>query len=309
MKKIIVVAGPTASGKTALAVRLARSYDGEVISADSMQIYKGIDILSAKPTRDDMRGIAHHLIDILDPSERFSVADFCSLADGAAADICARGKLPVLAGGTGLYIDSFVDSIRFSEIAQDEALRRALTLRAEQEGGEALLRELSVFDPESAAQIHANNLKRIIRAIEVYRITGKTMSEHREASKAEQRYRPVYFVLCFANRQTLYERIDRRVEQMVEQGLEAEARRLYERRLPPDATANQAIGYKEFFDYFEGRLSFDDALALIKRRTRNYAKRQETWFKRSKNAYFLYADGEDVFRQAAQVMDAQREGD
>lgn len=302
---LIVVVGPTASGKTALAVSLAKRFHGEVISADSMQIYKQMNIATAKPTVEEMDGIPHHLIDCLDLSQKFSVADYTALAHQKAAEIYARGHLPILAGGTGLYIDSVVNNISFSEIRTDEELRKELTRLAEEKGADYLLEELNRFDPESAKRLHPNNLSRIIRAIEVYRLTGITMTEHQRRSRlTPSGYDAVMIGLDFQDRQKLYDRINLRVDRMFADGLLEEAREILSNKNL--GTARQAIGYKELQHYFDGQESLEEAIQKIKQETRRYAKRQLTWFRRNPNIHWIYVDCcrdfADVSEQAALLL-------
>lgn len=302
---LIAVVGPTASGKTALAVSLAKRFHGEVISADSMQIYKQMNIATAKPTVEEMDGIPHHLIDCLDLSQKFSVADYTALAHQKAAEIYARGHLPILAGGTGLYIDSVVNNISFSEIRTDEELRKELTRLAEEKGADYLLEELNRFDPESAKRLHPNNLSRIIRAIEVYRLTGITMTEHQRRSRlTPSGYDAVMIGLDFQDRQKLYDRINLRVDRMFADGLLEEAREILSNKNL--GTARQAIGYKELQHYFDGQESLEEAIQKIKQETRRYAKRQLTWFRRNPNIHWIYVDCcrdfADVSEQAALLL-------
>lgn len=284
---LIVVAGATASGKTSLAIELAKRFDGEIISADSMQIYRDMNIGTAKPDMAERDGIVHHLLDFAEPEASFSVADFVGLAHRAAADIASRGKNIIVAGGTGLYIDSLVRDVDFDEEDSSEEIRAELSKIAETEGAEVLLQELAEFDPVSAARLHPNNLKRIIRAIEFYRIHGVPISEHQERTKQKpSRYRALYMMIDHP-REVLYARIDKRVDIMAENGLVEEARRLYERRATLGKTAAQAIGYKELFDYFDGEKTLAAALDEVKLRSRQYAKRQLTWFRRNGEMHLL----------------------
>jgi tRNA dimethylallyltransferase len=290
-KKIPVVAvvGPTASGKSRLAVELALRKNGEVISADSMQIYKGMQIGTAKPTSQEMRGVPHHLIDFVELTQPFSVADYVELAAKCIEEIHSRGKLPILAGGTGLYVRSLLHNIQFTESDRDEALRAALSQKAEQEGPQALLEELRQFDPESAERIHPNNVGRIIRAIEIYRTSGITMTEQIKRSKQiPTPYQACVIGLDYRNRQTLYDRINLRVDQMMESGLLAEAKEVLSH--PGAPTALQAIGYKELAPYLSGECPLDEAVERIKRETRRYAKRQLTWFRRDEEVHWIMAD-------------------
>ena len=298
--KIIVVAGPTASGKTGLAVEIARAVSGEVISADSMQVYKGISIASAAPTQKEMQGVAHHLVEFLDQSENFSVSDFCRLAREKISEISARGNVPVIAGGTGLFIDSLVDNINFTEAETDFELREALM----QKDSDELYSTLLEVDKEAAEKIHKNNKKRVVRALEIYYSSGATKTAQDINSKKEESpYEVLYFVIGFKSREVLYERINRRVDLMVEAGLIDEARKNLSKE---KATSAQAIGHKELQPYFSGEKSLGQALDDLKRETRRYAKRQITWFKRRKNAIWLYADeeGADIVKAA---IDKSRE--
>lgn len=285
---VAAVVGPTASGKSRLAVEIALRLGGEVVSADSMQIYRGMNIGTAKPTAEEMRGVPHHLLDFADPSRPFSVADYVELASACIRDVAARGRLPVLAGGTGLYVRSLLQNVRFTETDRDDALRSALREQAEREGPEPLMDELRRIDPESAERIHPNNLSRVIRAIEIYRTTGVTMTEQIARSKRDTPYRACIVGLDFKDRQTLYRRIDRRVDRMLADGLAAEAREV----LCGGAagTALQAIGYKELAPYLEGTCSLEEAAERIKRETRHYAKRQLTWFRREEGVHWIFVD-------------------
>lgn len=286
---LLVVVGPTASGKTSLSVRLAKMLDGEVVSADSMQMYRGMDIGTAKPTAAEMEGIPHHLIDVLEVEETFSVADYAALARPLIREIGQRGRLPILTGGTGLYISAVIHHLQFSPIPSDEAMRSELRQKAEAEGNEAVHALLRDCDPESAAAIHPNNLGRVIRAIEVYRITGVTITEHNRRSRAvPPPYRTCILGLTSRDRQFLYHRIDRRVDRMLEQGLLEEAERLLQKDL--SQTAAQAIGYKELREYLSGRQSLGEAVERLKQESRNYAKRQLTWFRREEGIHWLEID-------------------
>lgn len=290
MKKIplIVVAGPTASGKTSLGIEICKRLDGEVISADSMQIYMGMDIATAKPSKEEMQGIPHHLIDVISPEETFSVADFKALAEEKINEIIQRGKLPVVVGGTGLYIDSLVENINLCDASTDENLRKALNERAEKEGAGILLEEVRKIDPEYAEKLHENNVKRIIRALELWHTSHITMTQQIEESRKEPSpYDVCFFVLDAENRDFLYERINRRVDIMLSAGLEAEAREYYS---SCGKTAAQAIGYKELAPYFNGEKTLSEAVESLKQSTRRYAKRQLTWFRRNETAHRVYID-------------------
>lgn len=303
--KLLTVCGPTASGKTRLAVDLAEILGGEIVGADSMQIYKGMSIGTAKPSPEEMRGVPHHLIDFLEPDKSFSVADYVRIAREIISDIHSRGRLPVVTGGTGLYISSLIDGINFEETASDEKLRAELHTVATEKGGEYLLEELRRCDPELAAKLHPNNTGRVIRALEVFRLTGQTMTEHQVRSRQTQSdYEPIMFGLCFENREKLYERINLRVEAMLEQGILEEAKKLFNEGL--SGTAVQAIGYKEFFKYFTGEESIAEAVENLKRETRRYAKRQLTWLKRDKRIQWLFVDKytgyEDMLDEAVKIV-------
>ena len=295
---VIAVVGPTASGKSRLAVELALRKNGEVISADSMQIYRGMQIGTAKPTPQEMRGVPHHLIDFADLAQPFSVANYVELAAECIEELHSRGKLPVIAGGTGLYVRSLLHNIKFTENDRDETLRAALSQKAEREGPEALLKELRQFDPESAARIHPNNVGRIIRAIEIYRTSGITMAEQIERSKqVPTPYKACVIGLDYRNRQTLYDRINLRVDQMMESGLLTEAKEVLSR--PGSQTALQAIGYKELAPYLRGECPLDEAVERIRRETRRYAKRQLTWFRRDEEIHWIMADDYTDFNRLA----------
>lgn len=286
---LIVIGGATASGKTAAAVELCRQIDGEVVSCDSMQIYRGMDIGTAKPSLEERRGIAHHMIDIVDPSESYSVSRFKEEAAACIADIIARGKQPVLCGGTGLYIDALTRPMDFS-LPSDSAVRDELTALSLREGGRqvvhALLREV---DPESAARLHPNDVRRVIRALEIYRLTGRTMTEQIASDRQrEGAYRLTFFALDWP-RETLYERIDRRVDHMMSQGLVDEVKRLLSSGLSADSTAMQALGYKEIVAALEDRCDMDEAVGEIKLGSRHYAKRQLTWLRRDGRVHFIDA--------------------
>ncbi|MCQ2481689.1 MAG: tRNA (adenosine(37)-N6)-dimethylallyltransferase MiaA [Clostridia bacterium] len=286
---VLAVVGPTASGKTSLGVNICKAVDGEVVSCDSMQIYKGMTIATAKPTADEMEGIPHHLIDFAEPTEVFSVAKYCEMAKETIKDIHARGKVPVLVGGTGLYYSSLADNIEFLEEESDFEYREALKERAEKEGAEALLSELRLIDPESAARLHANNLGRVIRALEIYHTTGKTITQQNELSKLQPS--PFEFkTICLdaEDRQFLYDRINLRVDLMVKAGLVEEAERFFKSDV--GRTAVQAIGYKELKPYFDGYSTLDECLDMLKMQTRRYAKRQLTWFRRDERIKFLKID-------------------
>ena len=302
--RVVAVGGPTASGKTALSVALARAFDGEIINADSMQIYKNLDVGTAKPSAEERQGIPHYLLDFLPPETPYSVADFTAAADPLIRDITARGRLPLVVGGTGLYITSLLSGMAFAPEKTDPAIRARLQARADTEGGAALYAELQRVDPDYAAQVHPNNLPRVIRALELFEATGRRMSDQRrEARPAEAPYHALCLCLTCRDRAVLYSRIDRRVDEMVENSVLDEARQVYDHR---DAyrTAAQAIGYKEFFPYFEGTANLTECTERLKQATRNYAKRQLTWFRRQNDAAWLYLDEEDVTERACTLVRA-----
>lgn len=304
--KIIAVAGPTASGKTSLAVSLAKSLGGEVISNDSMQVYRGMEIGTAAPTEAEMNGIPHHMIGCIDPTEEFSCADYAAKARGLIEEITKRKGLPIFCGGTGLYLDAVLSVDNFSESVKDEVLRAELSAFAEKSGAEALHDRLRRVDPTSADAIHANNVRRVIRAIEIYETTGITKTEWDARSLyTDSPYDAKIIVLDFLSRGLLYERIDRRVDNMFETGLEEEVRSLYNAGLLQEKKpAYQAIGYKEFVPYFKGECSLAEVAEQIKLNTRHYAKRQQTWFKRYKNAIRIHPDTESGdIRTAGAICD------
>ena len=287
MDKIICVVGPTASGKTDLAVQLASELGGEVVSCDSMQIYRRMDIGTAKPSVEEMREIPHHMIDIVEPNEDFSVGRYVEMADAAIRDIHARGKIAVIAGGTGLYVDSLISGRTFAPMPST-GKREELEQRAKKDGIEPILQELAAVDPESAARLHPSDQKRIIRALEVWLETGTSITEHNlQTQKIPPRYDPVWLGLTFSDRADLYSRIDRRVDLMLEQGLVQEVQSLLDEGISPTSTAMQAIGYKEMALHLQGEMSLDDAADLIRQRSRNYAKRQLTWFRKNQTMHWL----------------------
>lgn len=298
---LLVIAGPTASGKTGLSIDLAKELGGEVVSADSMQIYRYMTIGTAKPTAEEMQGIPHHLMDFLDPGEEFSVAQYVTLAREAILDIHSRGKLPMLVGGTGLYISSLIDHISFAETGSSADIRRRYQKEAQEHGNEYVLELLRRIDPETAAALHSNNLGRIIRALEIYELTGQTMTWHRQQSRLQPSpYALSYIGLNFRDRALLWERINRRVDIMVEQGLLQEAEALFSSGF--SGTAKQAIGYKELLPYFEGG-ALEPCLDAVRMYSRRYAKRQLTWFRRDERIHWFYPDdypSYDVFYEAVQ---------
>ena len=284
---IVVVCGPTASGKTKLAVDLAKEFNGEIISADSMQIYKGLDIASAKPTEEEKEGIPHHLMDFLDPRNGYSVADYVIEARRLIADISARGKLPVICGGTGLYINAIVDNIEFDDTGSDPEYRERLKAIARERGNGAVLEMLREVDPESAERLHENNLSRVIRALEVYHLSGKTMTEiQAESRKNPSPYEPCMLMIDW-DREILYDRINRRVDIMLQNGLLEEAREFFTHE--DYVTASQAIGYKELKPYFDGEKELSECVEHLKQETRKYAKRQLTWFRKDSRICLISA--------------------
>ena len=298
---VVAVVGPTATGKTALGVALAEQFGGEVISADSMQIYKGLDVGTAKVTPEETHGIPHHGVDILEPDAPFSVADFTAMAGRLEQEIAGRGHLPILVGGTGLYVQSFLYGVRFTEEKAPAGLREQLAEELAQKGGAALYAELQQVDPEAAAVIHPNNQVRVLRALEHYRATGKKLSEQKADSlPPEKPYRSLILGLDFPERVQLYRRIDLRVDQMMEQDLLNEAKRVWEHR-DTYKTAAQAIGYKEFFPYFAGESALAPCVEKLKQASRNYAKRQLTWFRHMKGICWLDASAPDLREQAARL--------
>ena len=304
MNNIICIAGPTASGKTALAVELAKELNGEVVSCDSMQVYRRMDIGTAKPNQAEMQGIIHHMLDVADPDEDFSVSRYCEMATPIVDDIVARGKTAIIAGGTGLYMDAL---IRGNDFAPYPATgrREELEERAHREGIEALMAWLQDIDPEAAAKLHLSDRKRIIRALEVYLETGETISTHNKRTQAiPPRYQPLWLGLDFEDRAVLYNRIDRRVDIMLEQGLITEIAELLAAGIPKKSTAMQAIGYKEFLAAMDGQCTIMQAAEDVKKASRHYAKRQLTWFRRNANMNWLArrGDGMDEIIQNARHL-------
>ena len=307
---VIAIVGPTASGKTALAVELAKSIGGEVVSADSMQIYKGMDIATAKPTAEEMQGVPHHLIGFLDPNVPFSCPEYVRMAHTVLEDIHSRGKIPVVCGGTGLYIDSLLLNIDFGQELEDTEKKREIRRVCENMSGEELLDILKKFDPECAQRLHPNNRNRIIRAIEVYELTGITQTEAQRRSRLnETPYDTIWICLDYRDRQKLYGRIDSRVDRMMENGLVDEARDYIS--LHRDSTASQAIGYKELKPYLEGSLSLEQASDNLKKATRHYAKRQLTWFRKNPELHRIFCDDfgslDEIKQQAENIIEQERE--
>ena len=303
---VIAVIGPTASGKTGLAVRIAKKFGGEVVSADSMQIYSELTIGTAKPTEEEMNGIAHHLVGHKSIDDEYSVVNYVDEAKAAINEIYSRGKVPVLCGGTGLYVDSLLSNTEFSEIKSDPKVRAELFDFIEKNGNEALFEKLKEIDSESADKTHANNVLRVVRAMEVYKVTGKTMSEHQKESHPKPSdYEVCYIGTNFADRDKLYARIEQRIDEMLDEGVENEARFLFEHE--GTCTAAQAIGYKEFYPYFKNEMSMEEAISVLKKETRHYAKRQLTWFRRNGNINWLcwdeFSSKEELYEKAFEIIE------
>lgn len=297
---VIVVVGPTASGKTGLAINIAKKYNGEIISADSMQIYKGFPIASAAPSDIEKQSAVHHLVEFLNPSEKFSVADYVSLAGEKIAQVYAKGKVPIIAGGTGLYINSLIDGIKFSDQKTDLNLRQAIEEEFDRLGAETMLKRLYEIDKETAEKLSVGDRRRIVRAFEVYRSTGNTITEQNKLSKQnDSPYDPLMIGITYEDREKLYERINKRVDLMLENGLLEEAKTAGSKGI----TAAQAIGHKEFIPYFNGEISLDSAVETLKRETRRYAKRQLTWFRRDSRINWIYADKENVLNRAFEIIE------
>lgn len=301
---IVVVCGPTASGKTKLAVDLAKEFNGEIISADSMQIYKGMNIASAKPTEEEKEGIPHHLMDFLDPRCGYSVADYVIEARRLISDITARGKLPIICGGTGLYINAVVDNIEFDDTGSDPGYREELKAIAREKGNGAVLEMLREIDPESAERLHENNLSRVIRALEVYHLSGRTMTEiQAESRKNPSPYEPCMLMIDW-DREVLYDRINRRVDIMLEKGLLEEAMEFFTHE--DYVTASQAIGYKELKPYFDGEKELSECVEHLKQETRKYAKRQLTWFRKDSRISLISAEEttkyDEILKNAEKII-------
>ena len=284
---ILCIAGPTASGKTALSIALARELNGEVVSCDSMQVYRRMDIGTAKPTQEEMQGIPHYMIDVAQPWEDFSVSRYCEMAAPIVEDITARGKTAIIVGGTGLYMDALIKGNAFAPFPST-GMRERLEAQADRDGMDAMLELLRSVDPDSASRLHPADRKRVIRALEVYYETGETITAHNLKTQAiAPRFSPLWFALEDENRQDLYSRIDRRVEAMLEAGLLEEIRALLREGVPPQCTAMQAIGYKEFLAALGGQCSIAEAVAQVQQSSRRYAKRQLTWFRRNREIHWL----------------------
>ncbi len=303
--KIALVTGPTASGKSSLALRLAEYFSGEIISCDSMQLYRGMDIGTAKPDAFEQGRIKHHMIDVLDIKDSFSVVDYVRATELCISNIYSRGKLPFFCGGTGLYVDSIVNSTEFGEMENLPGYREELKVLSDEKGSEHLHRMLEKVDPEAAEKIDHRNVKRVIRALEVYKATGMTISEWQRRSKLLP---PKFDSLCmtieYKDRNILYDRINGRVDRMLEMGLLDEVKKLYEQGLFETATASQAIGYKEFLPYLEGTASLDECVERLKIESRRYAKRQMTWFRRNDKIHRILADGkteDEIFEEAKEL--------
>ena len=304
MPQIITIAGPTASGKTALSILLAKEMDGEIVSCDSMQVYKDMDIGTAKPTLEEQAGIPHHMLSVAEPWEDFSVSRYCAMADPIVEDILRRGKSPIIVGGTGLYMDALIRGNAFAP-CPSTGRREELEALAASQGIEAVIERLRAVDPGSAARLHPSDQKRIIRAMEVYLETGMTITEHnRKTQEIPPKYHPIRFALTDRQRQTLYDRIDRRVDAMVEAGLIDEIQGLLARGIPEKCTAMQAIGYKEFVAALHGACSLEEAAGQVKQSSRRYAKRQLTWFRRNpENIWLIREDGQT----SMEILDSARQ--
>ena len=302
LPRVVAIGGPTATGKTALSVALAKEFGGEVINADSMQIYRGLDIGTAKPTAEERQGIPHHLMDFLPPEAPYSVADFTAAAAPLIEQLNSAGKLPIVTGGTGLYITSLMKGTAFAPEKTDPAIRARLQTEADEQGSAALYARLQQIDPAYAEKLHPNNLPRVIRALELFEATGRRMSEQQRAAlAAEPPYRSLCICLTCRDRAELYRRIDRRVDSMLQNGVLEEAKLVYDNR-ETYRTAAQAIGYKEFFPYFAGEMPLNDCANRLKQATRNYAKRQLTWFRHQANGVWLYVDEEPPVPRAAELV-------
>lgn len=298
---LICVVGPTASGKTSLGIELAKAFNGEIVSADSMQIYKGIPIASAVATNDEMQGIPHHLLEFLKLEQSFSVADYVNLAKNKIIDIYSRGKQPILVGGTGLYVNSLVDGITFLEEKSDEEVLEGLKKELKDKGAEYMLQKLAEIDPENAAKLHPNNTRRILRSLEIFFTTGKTKTEQDKCSKENGTiFDTVMIGITYENREKLYERINRRVDIMLRNGLLEEAKSTL--KLTKGVGAAQAIGHKELHKFLLGEATLDEAVENLKRETRRYAKRQLTWFRRREDINWVYADKENVLEKANEII-------
>ncbi len=301
--KVIAICGPTATGKTSLSISLAGKFGGEIISADSMQVYRGLDIGTAKATREERRKIPHHLVDILSPEQHYSVSDFCHLAADVIENLTATGKIPFVVGGTGLYIESLLEGIEFLPQPENKYIRQKLYRQAEENGRESMHKTLAGIDPEFAQKTNPNDLVRVIRALEVYELTGKTMTQIQlESRPSSPPYESLIIGLNYSERRKLYEAVDNRVDSMVSQGLLREAEYVFKNRDTFYNSAN-AIGYKEFFPYFECESGLDECVSKVKQASRNYAKRQITWFRRMKNIKWLSRDSPCLVREAESLTE------
>lgn len=296
---VVVLCGPTASGKTDLGVRLAQRLEGEILSADSMQIYKGMEIASAKPTEDEKGGIPHHMMDFLEPDKAYSVADYVEAAHSCIEDIHARGKLPLIVGGTGLYISSLINNLKFDDTGSDSAFRAEMKQYAKEHGNQALWERLRQNDPKAAAKLHPNNLNRVIRALEVFHISGTTISEAQERSRAEESPYETYSLMPDYSREELYGRIDKRVDKMLEMGLLEEAREFFTHH--DYITSSQAIGYKELKPFIDGEKPLEECVLRLKQATRNYAKRQLTWFNKLEGLHRVEVSGSVSDERVSQI--------
>ncbi|NLN55095.1 MAG: tRNA (adenosine(37)-N6)-dimethylallyltransferase MiaA [Clostridiales bacterium] len=303
LKKAVVLGGQTASGKSSLALELCRGFDGEIISADSMQVYKSMDIGTAKPGKDDLSRVRHHLIDILDITEKFSSADFVSLGTKALEDITSRGKISFVTGGTGLYSEMLFNSFSLSENAANEQIKKSLWERVKTEGNQSLYEQLREIDPETALKVHPNNTKRLIRYLEISLATGKTPSEINQANNSgERRYDPLYICLYSEDRELIYTRINKRIDEMFDKGLLEEVYALWQKGLENTPTASAAIGYKELFPYFKGEITLENVKEKIKQNSRNYAKRQQTYFRHINGVKFIDIKDIDYPRKVTDLI-------
>ncbi len=304
MKKnpLVILTGPTAVGKTALSIGLAKAIGGEIISADSMQVYRHMDIGSAKITVEEMQGVPHHLVDVLEPWEEFNVVRFQQMAKAACEEIWGRGHIPIVTGGTGFYIQALLYDIDFTENDEDTAFRTEMEALAAREGGQVLYERLKQVDPASAEAIHANNTKRVIRALEFYEKTGTPISAHNEEQKQKESPYAFLYAVLTRDRAILYDRIDRRVDLMMEQGLVEEVKGLQAQGCTRQMVAMQGLGYKEIIDYLDGKLTLEEAVYIIKRDTRHFAKRQMTWFRREKDVTFIEMDDRDEAEALEEIL-------
>ena len=306
-KPLVILTGPTAVGKTALSIGLARAIGGEIISADSMQVYRHMDIGSAKITPEEMQGVPHHLVDVLEPWEEFNVVRFQQMAKAACEEIWGRGHIPIVTGGTGFYIQALLYDIDFTENDEDTVFRTEMEQLAAREGGQVLYERLKQVDPASAEAIHANNTKRVIRALEFYEKTGTPISAHNEEQKQKESPYAFLYAVLTRDRAILYDRIDRRVDIMMEQGLVEEVKGLQAQGCTRQMVAMQGLGYKEILDYLDGKMTLDEAVYIIKRDTRHFAKRQMTWFRREKDVTFIEMDGREEAEALAEILACLRE--